>query len=61
MTFAPGSKLKRIGSECFFEAGIEEIFIPKSVVEIRDSAFYECERLRKVVFEKGSKLRALGR
>lgn len=61
VTFAPGSRLKRIGSECFFEAGIEEIFIPKSVVEIRDSAFYECEMLREVVFEKGSELRALGR
>ena len=59
MTFAPGSKLKVIGPECFLGAGIERIVIPKSVEKMQRSAFECCGSLEKVVFEEGSKLKIL--
>lgn len=42
------------------ERDLERVFIPKSVVEIRDSAFRGCKDLRKVVFEVGSRLKTIG-
>ena len=39
----------------------ERVFIPKSVTEIEESAFEDCENLREVVFEEGSKLKVVGR
>ena len=59
MTFAPGSKLKMIGPECFLGAGIEEMVIPKSVEKMQRSAFEYCGSLEEVVFEEGSKLKIL--
>ena len=56
VTFAPKSRLERIGAWCFSGSGIERIAIPKGVREIRDSAFRECENLKEVVFDKGSRL-----
>ena len=56
MVFAPGSSLKAIGLRSFCNAGIERIAIPKNVEEISESAFEECENLREVVFEEGSRL-----
>ena len=60
MTFAPGSKLEKIESEVFLHSGIESVRIPKNVQVIRERAFNYCERLKRVVFEKGSKLRVIG-
>ena len=34
ITFAPGSRLKKIGQNCFSGTGIEKIVIPKGVTEI---------------------------
>ena len=59
MTFAPGSKLKVIGPECFLGAGIERIVIPKSVEKMQRSAFEHCGSLEEVVFEEGSKLETI--
>ena len=56
MVFVPGSSLKAIGLRSFCNAGIERIAIPESVEEISESAFEECENLREVAFEKGSRL-----
>ena len=56
VTFAPKSRLEKIGALCFSGSGIERIAIPKGVREIRDSAFRECENLKEVVFDKGSRL-----
>ena len=59
VTFAPGSKLKVIGPECFMGAGIEEMVIPKSVEKMQRSAFEGCGSLEEVVFEEGSKLETI--
>ena len=37
----------------------ERVFIPKSVTIIEEYAFSDCEKLREVVFEEGSKLEKL--
>lgn len=39
VTFAPGSKLERIMTDCFYRTGIEIIIVPKGVKEIWESAF----------------------
>lgn len=39
----------------------ERVFIPKSVTEIKASAFEDCKNLREVVIEAGSRLRTLGK
>lgn len=38
---------------------MKRVFIPKSVQEIQESAFFECESLREVVFEEGSMLKSI--
>ena len=42
------------------EKDCERVFVPRSVAEIRDSAFYGCENLTEVVFEEGSRLVTIG-
>ena len=42
------------------KANYEQVFIPKSVTEIKLGAFDSCKNLREVVFEEGSKLRIIG-
>ena len=42
------------GSDCM------SVFVPRSVVEIQDDAFWNCQDLREVVFEEGSALRTIG-
>ena len=59
MVFASGSSLKAIGLRSFCNAGIERIAIPESVEEISENAFEECENLREVVFEEGSRLNTI--
>ena len=36
------------------------VFIPKSVEKIENSAFKNCENLKEVVFEEGSRLKIIG-
>ena len=48
--------LESIGGGCFWESGLEEITIPKSVKVIERFAFLKCKSLKKMIFEKGSKL-----
>ena len=49
-----------IGPRQYFKNSCEYVFIPNSVVAIKESAFQECENLRVVVFEEGSRLRTIG-
>ena len=49
--------LETIGFRTFYNNKIKRIIIPKSVTEIDGRAFEDCESLRKVVFEEGSKLK----
>lgn len=51
--FESGSKLKKLGNNCFSNSGLEEIAIPYSVREIGDSAFKDCKRLSSVVLNEG--------
>ena len=37
------------------------VFIPKSVEEIEDNAFKNCENLKEVAFEEGSALKIIGK
>ena len=46
VAFAEGSRLVKIGFECFSNTGIETITISRDVEEIQDSAFYRCEQLK---------------
>ena len=52
--------LEKVRKGSFFESGIERIVIPKSVLEIQDSAFRNCTYLRDVVFKAGSALKKIG-
>ena len=56
VTFAPGSRLEKIGAECFQNTGIERITIPKGVTKIQTRTFYNCKKLVEVAFEAGSRL-----
>ena len=38
--------LKTIGEDIFCDSEIKKIIIPKSITEIDDFAFYECENLK---------------
>lgn len=53
-------RLKTISFAIFHNTEIKKITIPKSVIKIGDSAFVDCENLREVVFEEGSKLEEIG-
>ena len=65
ITFAPGSKLVKIGSMAFgssFGNGcpIQEIHIPDSVTEIGEECFFNCKKLFRITFAPGSKLEKIG-
>ena len=51
--FREGSRLKKIGEDCFICSGIEEIELPETVTEIGDNAFKSCSGLRIVWVEDG--------
>jgi hypothetical protein len=57
IVFEPGSRLKIIGKEVFKGVPIKKITIPKSVTEIGNYAFSDCNDLLEIVFESGSKLK----
>ena len=50
---------KRIDVCCFRGTEIEEVFVSKSVEEIGLYAFSRCQKLERMIFEKGSELREL--
>ena len=52
--------LERIDYRAFFRSGLEDVLIPRSVLEIAAFAFEECVGLGAVHFEQGSRLRLLG-
>lgn len=53
MIFADESQLQIIGEKCFSESALEEIAIPSTLREIRDSAFDDCSHLRIVWVKEG--------
>lgn len=65
VSFAPGSKLKEIGSEAFSNTNLTEIVIPASVEKIgynqynnsEGYVFAGCSQLTKVIFESPSSLK----
>ena len=59
--FAPESRLEKIGCKCFCNDKISRIIIPRNVTEIQENAFSECDNLEEVVFEKGSRLKTIGK
>ena len=60
VAFAQNSKCTTIGEYVFSESDITEITIPKLVKKIDNYAFENCEKLKKVSFEKGSQLTSIG-
>ena len=50
-----------IGKEQYAEKYYERVFIPRSVMQIKDFAFRNCKNLKEVVFEEGSKLQVIGK
>ena len=60
VTFAPGSELKEIVGDAFFNTALESITIPEKVTTIGSGAFEGCSKLKKVTFAPGSKLETIG-
>ena len=60
VTFAPGSKLKEIVGDAFFNTALESITIPEKVTTIGSGAFEGCSKLKKVTFAPDSKLETIG-
>ena len=56
VNFAENSELRRLGIYTFVNCGLSEITIPTSVEGMAQYVFYNCSNLRKVTFEKNSKL-----
>ena len=52
--------LEVLSEACFASTGLREVFIPKNIRKIEDSAFSLCGDLKKVTFEKNSKLESIG-
>ena len=48
--------VERIGRRWFWGCTIESVAIPASVGVIEEEAFWECGRLREVVFQEGIRL-----
>ena len=44
----------------FTDSNIEKLFIPNTVRELEKYAFFNCKKLREVVFEPGSRLETIG-
>ncbi|KAK8880602.1 hypothetical protein M9Y10_003282 [Tritrichomonas musculus] len=55
------STIKRIWPNAFRKSNLTSITIPKSVVEIGDSSFEECDKLEEVKFEDNSELQIIGK
>lgn len=53
VTFASGSRLKKIGPLCFSKTEISEFLAPPGLRNIDDSAFYECKQLKRVTLNDG--------
>ena len=60
VTFAGDSLLETIGSNCFYETGLETLALPKTVREIESNAFKNCKNLRDVTFAPKSRLEKIG-
>jgi hypothetical protein len=55
-------QLSKIGSDCYgFNRHLRSVVIPGSVIEICDSAFFDCRLLEEVQFQLPSKLAQIGR
>ena len=52
--------LGKIGDSWFVSQDIYSIVIPPSVTDIGPAAFYACEELKSVKFQKGSQLMKIG-
>ena len=53
VSFQDGSRLEKIGAECFAESGLKEIVLPESVKEIGVKAFDSCKQLKNVQLNEG--------
>ena len=53
--------LKSVGAFCFAESGLGEVVFPASVKLIKEFAFWRCRSLKRVVFQKDSKLERIER
>ena len=53
VSFQAGSRLEKIGVECFECSGLEMITLPASVKEVCAHAFWQCEQLKSVRLNEG--------
>ena len=53
--------LNSVGAFCFAESGLGEVVLPASVRFIKEFAFWCCRSLKRVVFQKDSKLERIER
>ena len=52
--------VEKLGEKCFKNSDLIEIILPKSLKEIEEDAFDNCNKLEKVVFPTGSSLSVIG-
>lgn len=52
--------VKTIGNNCFNDSNLVSLTVPASVTEICRFSFANCHKLRKIVFQKDSKLKEIG-
>ena len=55
----PGS-LEIVRKKWFEDSNVEKVIVSNSIRELKDYAFYRCQKLREVVFESGSHLERIG-
>lgn len=53
MTFAKDSRLEVIGTSCFSASKISEFVLPKTLQQISEDAFSDCNCLGKIYVEEG--------
>ncbi len=58
--FADESKLEQIGKNAFKSTRVEELYFPRSLEMIGDSAFSYCRNLNYISFEDGSSIVSIG-
>jgi hypothetical protein len=58
VTFAAGSQLQEIGSNCFAKCSLISLCIPASVVKLNEACFGG-ETIEWLIFERGSRLAIL--
>ena len=59
LTFPKDSNLKKIGDGAFSYCNFEKVILPASLEEMGTRVFYNCDKLKKISFEKNAKIKKI--